>query len=140
MITRDDLELLLRLKNDIVKLESHLAELWSSMTGSRSLGNGARASSFVADRLGTDSARKEELEGMLAIRKDELNDWWSWCVQGIEDVPEPGRLILKLRYIDGLEWRQIAAVARYDRVTCIRHRNAAFDFLESRHAGGVRKS
>ncbi len=73
-----------------------------------------------ADKLRRNMVLLEERESSLLAAGTSLeNEIWT-VEQAIQRLTEPQRMIVRLRYFEGLQWRDVAARARYSEKHCIR--------------------
>jgi len=66
------------------------------------------------DRIGTMLARCEHYQRVIDARLDALIDLREEIEQAIADLPSAERQLLRLRYIEGKTWEQVADALNYD--------------------------
>lgn len=119
-MTIDDLRAVRDAHIQIQSLTERIARLRSALEGctAKPLSKMPRGRSASRDKLGDDVARLLELEERrrkqiidLEIRLEDVEKW-------IEGLPPHQAKVMRLRYVDGLSWRQVAKRAgySYDRV------------------------
>lgn len=129
-VTKADLEMLKDLAKDIRKRKERIEELDSKLKGSRGPMTGTRGSGGASDPQKKLWDAMFELEDQLATRKEEQEAMLRRIEPELDKLPEPGRTILKWRYIEGMEWKPIAKRAKYARSVCFELHNRAIDLLE----------
>ena len=120
-------------RGDIEKLQERILRLRSAMEGlNRQMGDGSGGGSTVPkDKLAEDMARLDELERRLAARvinfEELLEDMDVW----LAGLPEQQRKVMRLRYVDGLKWREVAETAHYSIQHCVKINMTAMKGLPS---------
>ena len=110
---RDKRQKIESLKERILRLRS-AAEL-----GTRKL-QFTPGGSPSADKMADTIARIDELERQLVGETCELEQNIETVEYLIDQLPPYQRIIMRLRYIDGLTWRQVARRVAYDERHCKR--------------------
>ena len=107
------------LRRRIEGLQERIARIRSALEGSairiRDLPGGA---SKERDRMATDVVRLLELEDQLKARVMEYETELIVIDEALAALPSPEQEIMRLRYVDGLEWRQVAAKLHYSEDRC----------------------
>lgn len=118
------------LRRRIEGLQERIARIRSALEGSairiRDLPGGA---SKERDRMATDVARLLELEDQLKARVLEYETELIVIDEALAALPSPEQEIMRLRYVDGLKWRQVAQHMNYDERWCRRLAKRAEDRL-----------
>jgi len=79
----------------------------------------------IRDRLADDMAKLDELERELIERTIQLEQDIRITELYITALPEQQRRVIRLRYVEGLSWREVAKVAHYSVDHCFAiHRQA----------------
>jgi len=100
-------------------LRERIARLRSAMeTGSRQLFTERLGPQDYRDKLAEDMARLDELERMLVDEVVSLESGIRMAERALEELPEQQRVILRLRYMEGLSWRTVAKHAHYSESHC----------------------
>jgi DNA-directed RNA polymerase specialized sigma subunit len=98
---------------EIGALESEIESLRRGYPASSLQGNGSGYKSGK-DKVGNSVARLGELSELLSIKMSCLIETRKEIEAAIADLPSLERRIIRLRYIRGLSWRQVADKLRYD--------------------------
>lgn len=108
-VTKKELSQLYYLNREIEELQRRIEELECAATSTTSNITGMPSVHSVRDKLGEYVAEIADLKGILDLNMKkcfyELNRLNRY-IQGLEDSEM--RMILSLRYINGLSWQQIA--------------------------------
>jgi DNA-directed RNA polymerase specialized sigma subunit len=70
------------------------------------------------DRLATDMARLDELERQLVRETADLETAIWQAERAISELPEQQQIIMRLRYVKGLSWREVAKESYYSESHC----------------------
>ena len=109
-LTKKELSQLYYLNREIEELQRRIEELECAATSTTSPITGMPSVHSVRDKLGDYAAEIADLKGILDLNMKkcfyELNRLNRY-IQGLEDSEI--RMILSLRYINGLSWEQVAA-------------------------------
>lgn len=110
---KKDLERCIELHSEIQRLEDRrkkieeAAQRITKIISSEPKGNEPR------DKLAEYVAKLDTLDRLYAGKIIELNALFRLIELDLEDFPAQQRIILKLRYIDGLPWRRVAEKSKY---------------------------
>lgn len=96
----------------IVRLRSQAERLSRPLTG---LPGGA-----AGDHLAEYAAKLDELERQRAGQVIALEEQLQACDDWIVTLPAQQAKVMRLRYVDGLKWRQVAKRARYTMNHCMK--------------------
>ncbi|MBC8531793.1 sigma factor-like helix-turn-helix DNA-binding protein [Gehongia tenuis] len=118
------------LRRRIEGLQERIARIRSSLEGStiriRDLPGGA---SKEQDRMASDVARLLELEDQLKARVLEYETELIVIDEALAALPSPEQEVMRLRYVDGLKWWEVAQRMNYDERWCKRLAKRAEDSL-----------
>lgn len=112
-MTQKDLQACREIRGEIETLNERIARLRSQaerMSRPLSLAPGGGQAD---DALSVYAARLDELERMLAERVIALEEQLQACEDWICTLPAQQAKVMRLRYIEGLRWRQVARRAHY---------------------------
>ena len=70
-------------------------------------------SSTSLDKIGDVVARQDKFQRLIDAKLDQLLELREHIEAAIEGLPPNDRLLLRLRYIDGLTWEQVAVELHY---------------------------
>jgi hypothetical protein len=131
-MTKKELSQLYYLNREIEEMKNRLAELECAATVCTSTITGMPHASGISDKVGKYAAEIADLKSLLDLNLKkcfyELNRL-SRYINGIDDSEM--RMILSLRYINGLRWEQVAAsISPY--ASCESVRKAHDRFLKKR--------
>lgn len=114
MVTKEDLKAYIRLTEEIDSLEEMIERLQSKKDsiGAAKL-SAAASGSATPDKMASNMARLDELQN----RYHEKLEYWLMqqqiITEAIDSLPEREQLLMRYRYLMGMEWEQIAAKMRY---------------------------
>jgi RNA polymerase sigma factor (sigma-70 family) len=118
------------LRRRIEGLQERIARIRSTLEGSairlRDLPGGA---SKERDRMASDVAKLLELEDQLKARVLEYETELIVIDEALAALPGPEQEVMRLRYVDGLKWREVAQHMNYDERWCKRLAKRAEDSL-----------
>ena len=125
-----DLQTLRDRHNRIENLKERIERLRAAMElGARQL-RVAPARNAARNKLEEDMAKLDELErelvGEVAAFEQEIRK----AEQLLEGLPVREQLIMRLRYVDGLSWRQVARRAHYSERHCRRINKSYWESVE----------
>jgi hypothetical protein len=110
IMTKHELSQLYYLNREIVQLQKRLEELEELATSCTSYITGMPHVAGISDKVGRYAAEIADLKGLLDLSLKrcfyELNRLNRY-IESVQDVE--ARMILSLRYINGLSWNQVAA-------------------------------
>lgn len=125
-----DIHTVRNLRLHIEGLQERIARIRASLEGSairiRDLPGGA---SKERDRMATDVARLLELEDQLKAQVLEYETELIVIDEALAALPSPEQEIMRLRYVDGLKWWEVAQRMNYDERWCKRLAKRAEDSL-----------
>lgn len=82
------------------------------------------------DKMATLTATIVDLEEKLDKRRVNCEVEMQRAETVIDTLPDQQRLIMRLRYIDGLTWRQVSEKSNYDKRHCIRIHKRALERIK----------
>lgn len=125
-----DIHTVRNLRLHIEGLQERIARIRASLEGSairiRDLPGGA---SKERDRMATDVARLLELEDQLKAQVLEYETELIVIDEALATLPSPEQEVMRLRYVDGLKWWEVAQRMNYDERWCKRLAKRAEDSL-----------
>ena len=125
-----DIHTVRNLRLHIEGLQERIARIRASLEGSairiRDLPGGA---SKERDRMATDVARLLELEDQLKAQVLEYETELIVIDEALAALPSPEQEVMRLRYVDGLKWWEVAQRMNYDERWCKRLAKRAEDSL-----------
>ena len=83
------------------------------------------------DALAVYAARLDELERQLAEKVIKLEEQLQACEDWICTLPAQQAKVMRLRYIEGLRWRQVARRAHYSRQHCTKIHKAVLEKMRT---------
>lgn len=107
---RDILGQIETIEERITRLRSQAEQLSRPLTG--------MPGSEAGDQLAAYAAKMDELERRLAGRRIALEEYRQACDVWIDTLPAQQARVMRLRYIVGLPWRQVAKRAGYSTEHC----------------------
>ena len=114
MITKDELKSHIRLVQEIADLEENIMRLQlqaESISATRI--SGSPSGSGSSDKIASNLARIDELTGFYQQKMEQALIQQKRIEDAIESLPDSERLLMRYRYIDGMEWVNIAANMNY---------------------------
>ena len=114
MITKEELKEHIRLKQEIADLKENIEKLWlqaQSISATRI--TGAPAGSGSPDKIADNLARVDNLIQHYQQKVERLLIQQKRIEEAIESLPANERLLMRYRYIDGLDWIDVAANMNY---------------------------
>ncbi len=129
-MTLDDLKMCRTYANAIRSIEESIERLRSEMERTTQVLSLAPAHSGSKDKIAEQVRRMEELEIARAREIADMEAYIDRCRVWLSTIPEQQALILSLRYIEGLEWEDIARVSHYSKGHCTKIHTAAKKRLE----------
>lgn len=114
MITKEELKEHYRLKQETVELEEMIEklQLQAQSVGATRI-TGAPAGSGSSDKIADNLSRIEKLIQCYQQKIEKLLIQQKRIEDEIESLPANERLLMRYRYIDGLEWVDVAANMNY---------------------------
>lgn len=114
MITKEELKEHIRLKQEIADLKENIEKLRiqaQSISATRI--TGAPAGSGSPDKIADNLARVDNLIQHYQQKVERLLIQQKRIEEAIESLPASERLLMRYRYIDGLNWIDVAANMNY---------------------------
>lgn len=124
-MTIADLELCNEYRKRKESIEESIIRLRSEMERVTQVLSHAPAHSGNKDKLAEQMRRLEELETARACEAANLEEHIDRCRIWLRTIPEQQALIMGYRYLDGLEWEQVAKKAHYSMGHCTKIHTAA---------------
>lgn len=118
MSIMDELRNIKALRADIEALQNRRARLWASMEGLSPRPRQGSRGTAVRDRMATAVARLEELDCLILERIVAAESRALEIESIIDALPGIQRRIIRLYYIDGLTWEEVAKVEHYSSRRC----------------------
>jgi len=116
-------------REKIASIEERIARLRSAMEmGSRQL-TGMPRNTDVQDRLANDIVRLDALERQLIGETLRFEIAVAEAEQAIDRLPGAQRIIMRLRYIEGLSWRRVSEKSFYGIRHCFKLHDKALRSL-----------
>lgn len=114
MITKEELKEHYRLKQETVELEETIKKLQlQAQSVSATKITGAPAGSGSPDKIADNLSRIEKLIQYYQQKLEKLLIQQKRIEEAIESLPTNERLLMRYRYIDGLDWIDVAAKMNY---------------------------
>lgn len=114
MITKEELKEHYRLKQETVELEETIKKLQlQAQSVSVTKITGAPAGSGSPDKIADNLSRIEKLIQYYQQKLEKLLIQQKRIEEAIESLPTNERLLMRYRYIDGLDWVDVAANMNY---------------------------
>lgn len=114
MITKEELKEHYRLKQETVELEETIKKLQlQAQSVSATKITGAPAGSGSPDKIADNLSRIEKLIQYYQQKLEKLLIQQKRIEEAIESLPTNERLLMRYRYIDGLDWVDVAANMNY---------------------------
>jgi DNA-directed RNA polymerase specialized sigma subunit len=132
-ITKERLKEYVWLKKEIETQKERLEHIRSQLTSFQSPNlDGMPRSSFDFDRMAEAMAKIDELERLIMKKPDEHQTECNEILEAISEMPDSlERQLLRLRYIDGLDWFDIYERLNYEHAQTHRiHARALKNILE----------
>ena len=82
------------------------------------------------DKMASITATIVDLEGKLDKRRVDCEREMQRAEIVIDTLPDQQRLVMRLRYIEGLTWKQVAEKSNYDKRHCIRIHKRALERMK----------
>lgn len=133
MSIADDLRRVQGMLTDIEVYQERIARLESQMVSTtqriRAMPGGG---STECDKLAAQLARLEELRDKLADKIEAREATVQRVELAVDELPDTQRLIIQLRYFEGVSWAGIAEVMNYTREWCQRLAGDAIYAIENK--------
>lgn len=114
MITKEELKEHYRLKQETVEIEETIKRLQlQAQSVSATKITGAPAGSGSPDKIADNLSRIEKLIQYYQQKLEKLLIQQKQIEEAIESLPTNERLLMRYRYIDGLDWVDVAANMNY---------------------------
>ena len=114
MITKEELKEHIRLKQEIADLKENIEKLrLQAQSISATRITGAPAGSGSPDKIADNLARVDNLIQHYQQKIERLLIQQKRIEEAIESLPANERLLMRYRYIDGLDWIDVAANMNY---------------------------
>ena len=114
MITKEELKEHIRLKQEIADLKENIEKLrLQAQSISATRITGAPAGSGSPDKIADNLARVDNLIQHYQQKIERLLIQQKRIEEAIESLPASERLLMRYRYIDGLDWIDVAANMNY---------------------------
>ena len=130
-MTQKDLQACRKIRGEIETLNERITRLRSQaerMSRPLSLAPGGGQAD---DALSVYAARLDELERQLAEKVIALEEQLQACEELFCTLPTQQAKVMRLRYIEGLRWRQVARRAHYCRQHCTKIHKAALEKMRT---------
>lgn len=114
MITKEELKSHIRLVQEIVDLQENITRLQmqaESISATRI--SGAPSGSGSPDKIASNLARVDELINYYHQKMEQALIQQKRIEEAIEGLPDKERMLMRYRYIDGLDWVNVAANMNY---------------------------
>ncbi len=111
-MTKEQLRQYRYLKKEIILLQEEIQQLRTSLQAVPQL-DGMPHSNFAADRTAGVVAKIVDLEAQLHKTLRDMIDLRGEIEECIEGLPADQRLLMRLRYIEGLRWAAVAVEMNY---------------------------
>ena len=114
MITKEELKEHIRLKQEIADLKENIEKLrLQAQSISATRITGAPAGSGSPDKIADNLARVDNLISYYHTKLNQCLVEQQRIKQAIASLPDVERLLMRYRYIDGLNWIDVAAKMNY---------------------------
>lgn len=114
MITKEELKEHIRLKQEIADLKENIEKLrLQAQSISATRITGASAGSGSPDKIADNLARVDKLIQHYQQKVERLLIQQKKIEEAIESLPANERILMRYRYIDGLDWIDVAANMNY---------------------------
>lgn len=114
MITKEELKEHIRLKQEIADLKENIEKLrLQAQSISATRITGAPAGSGSPDKIADNLARVDNLIQHYQQKVERMLIQQKRIEEAIESLPANERLLMRYRYIDGLDWIDVAANMNY---------------------------
>ncbi len=114
MITKEELKEHIRLKQEIADLKENIEKLrLQAQSISATRITGAPAGSGSPDKIADNLARVDNLISYYHTKLNQCLVEQQRIEQAIASLPDVERLLMRYRYIDGLNWIDVAAKMNY---------------------------
>ena len=114
MITKEELKSHIRLVQEITDLQENITRLQlqaESISATRI--SGAPSGSGSPDKIASNLARVDELINYYQQKMEQALVQQKRIEEAIEELPDKERLLMRYRYIDGMDWVNVAANINY---------------------------
>lgn len=128
-MTLDDLKLVRTYNYAIASIDESIERLRSEMERMTQTLSHAPAHTDCRDKLAEQIRRLMELETARAREVADREEHIGRCRVWLDTIPEQQAKILRLRYMDGLKWEDIADKAGYTKHHCYKIHKAALSRL-----------
>lgn len=128
-MTKQDLSSLRYLRAQIETTEERILRLKSMAERFTKPLSYTKARPAPRDELAEYAAKLDELERQLASRVIALEEKIDYIERGIARLPEQQAVIMRLRYVEGLKWEQVAQKTHYSCRHCTKIHAAAIERL-----------
>jgi RNA polymerase sigma factor (sigma-70 family) len=129
MSIMDELENVRALRADIESLRTRRARLRAAMEGRSSWPRLGSRGTAECDRIAAAVAQLEELDAQLLEQIVQAECKVLDVEQAVDALPGPQRRIVRLRYLEGLQWREVAEIMHYSPRRCMQLMNEALQEL-----------
>lgn len=129
-MTLDDLKMVKTYKYSIRSIEESIERLRSDMERITQVLSHAPAHAESRDKLAYQIQRMQELEAARAHEVADMEEHIDRCRTWLTTIPEQQAKILEFRYMDGLEWEDVAKKARYSESHCYKIHKRAVEKME----------
>ena len=114
----------------IGSLERRIAALRETLERTTPQLDGMPHGSDGTDKMASITATIVDLERRLDKRRVDCEKEMQRAETVIDTLPDQQRLIMRLRYIEGLTWRQVSEKSNYDKRHCIRIHKRALERIK----------
>ena len=114
MLTKEELKSHIRLVQEIVDLQENITRLQlqaESISATRI--SGAPSGSGSPDKIASNLARVDELINYYHQKMEQALIQQKRIEEAIEGLPDKERLLMRYRYIDGMDWVDVASKMHY---------------------------
>ncbi len=106
------------------------ARAWAEGITQHPRPDGGISGGMTSDKVGDGAIELAEIEEMFADTIRRYRTHIAMVDEAIDDIPDANqRRVLRLRYMDGLLWTDIAKRTKYDERSCYRHHDAGLEAL-----------
>lgn len=107
-------------RREVDYLQERVVRLKSAMMSQGSMSFYGRGSRYEMDKIGANLGRLEELEQKLKEKELSLQETLIIFETMLENMSEKQRVIMRLRYEQGLSWREVGKQMNYSKRQCYR--------------------
>lgn len=121
-MTIDDLSKYHSIKIEIEQIEANIKEVEETSVGSPKLTGMPQGVGGVGNPVESVAIKKEKLEQLLKRKQDRLLDELLKIEEFLETIDDSNiRVIIRMRFIDGITWQEIGKKLNFERTTPYYH-------------------